>query len=189
MRKLVYYVGTTLDGYIAGPHEQVEFFPVSDQMTTWINERYPDTVPTHLRAPFGLSDAENQAFDTVVMGRGTYDPALTIGITSPYAHLRQYVVSNTLGDSDDPAVTVTTDPFELIRTLKKEPGLDIWLAGGGKLAGALLGEIDEMIIKRYPVVAGSGLSVFDGDFDPTVFHPTRSEHFDNGAVVTWFSRT
>lgn len=189
MRKLVYYVGTTLDGYIAGPDEQIEFFPVSETMAGWINERYPDTVPTHLRKPFGLTDAENQAFDTVVMGRATYDPALAIGITSPYAHLRQYVVSKTLGDSDDPAVTIATDPVELIHELKEESGLDIWLAGGGKLAGALLPEIDEMIIKRYPVVAGSGLSVFDGAFDPTLFHPTGSEQFDNGAVVTWFSRT
>lgn len=188
MRKLVYYVGTTLDGYIAGPDEQIEFFP-SAQMATWISAHMPDTVPSHLRESLGLTGTENERFDTVVMGRSTYQPGLDLGVTSPYAHLRQYVVSTSLGESDDPAITVSTDPVELIRTLKNESGMDIWLAGGGKLAGALLPEIDQLIVKRYPIVAGSGISVFDGAFDPTPFHPTESEQLEGGTTVTWFSRT
>ena len=38
------------------------------------------------------------------MGRGTYEPGLAVGIASPYPHLRQYVVSSTLGTIDDPGV-------------------------------------------------------------------------------------
>lgn len=123
------------------------------------------------------------------MGRGTYDPALEISITSPYAHLRQYVVSTTV-KVDDPDVHVEAgDPFELVRRLKAEDtGRGIWLCGGGKLAGALLPEIDEIILKSYPVVAGAGVPVFSGDFNPTLFTPTCREGFDNGAQVTWFTR-
>ena len=81
------------------------------------------------------------------------------------------------------------DPVELVRKLKAEDGLDIYLAGGGKLAGALLDEIDQLIVKSYPVVAGDGVPAFAGGFSPTLFTPTGRRSFDNGAYVTWYDRT
>ncbi|GAA5097425.1 dihydrofolate reductase family protein [Nocardia iowensis] len=189
MRKLVYFVGMSLDGYIAGPGGTIDFYPVSDEMGAWIAREYPETLPTHARPHFGLAvDAPNQKFDTFVMGRGTYDPALAIGVTSPFGHMRQYVVSSTLGRIDDPAVElVERDPVGLVRALKQEEGMDIWL-GGGKLAAALLGEIDELVIKSYPVVAGAGTPAFAGEFQPTLFTPTERKEFGNGSQVTWFTR-
>src|SRR4051794_34411466 len=56
---------------------------------------------------------------------------------SPYAHLRQYVVSATLPPGDDPE-GVADDPLGLARRLKQQPGSGVGLAGGGRLAGALL---------------------------------------------------
>ena len=56
-------------------------------------------------------------------------------MTSPFAHLRQFVVSSTLPDAEDPAVTIVrTDPRAVVRSLKEEEGQDIWLCGGGTLA-------------------------------------------------------
>jgi dihydrofolate reductase len=188
MRKLVYYIGTSLDGYIAGPQNQFDFFPLSDDMAAWINRDYPETVPTHVREHVGLVGADNAAFDTVVMGRGTYEPARSVGISSPYAHLRQFVVSTSIGSVEDDAVTLVTDPDAAVRDLKGEEGLDIWLAGGGVLAGSLLPLIDEIVVKRYPVVAGSGVPMISGAFEPTLFRPTRTEAFDGGATVTWLAR-
>lgn len=40
----------------------------------------------------------------------------------------------------DPGLTLT-------RGLKAEPGADIWLCGGAALAGQLLGEIDELVLR------------------------------------------
>ncbi|MEV4220750.1 dihydrofolate reductase family protein [Nonomuraea sp. NPDC049725] len=189
MRKLVYYIGVSLDGYIAGPGAEFDFYPVSDQMIAWINERYPETLPTHIRKLVGLENAPNQVFDTLVMGRGTYEPALEVPTTSPYSHLRQYVVSSTL-KIDDPTVTVETgDPVELVKRLKAEDtGMDVYLCGGGKLAAALLPEIDEIILKSYPVVAGAGVPMFSGAFRPTLFTPAQRKSFDNGTQVTWLTR-
>ncbi|GGR91800.1 MULTISPECIES: dihydrofolate reductase family protein [Streptomyces] len=192
MRKLVYYVAVTLDGRIAGPGGEYDFFPAGDEQQAtaysgWANTLYPETVPTAHRAAVGLGDAPNRHFDTVVMGLGAYRPALDAGITSPYAHLRQYVVSSTLAPDTDPAVTVVPgDPLGLVRALKREEGsgLDIWLCGGGKLAGALLPEIDELVIKNYPVVAGAGIPAFDGAFDPTVFEVAERTAFPNGVTLT-----
>ncbi|WP_405179169.1 dihydrofolate reductase family protein [Nocardia sp. NBC_01377] len=191
MRKLVYYVGVSLDGYIAGPGGEYDFYPLDAEIGAWTNTEYPEFVPTHLRGHVGMAvDQPNKRCDTVLMGRGTYEPALSAGVTGPYSHMKQYVVSGTLGRIDDPNVElVESDPLGLVRGLKKEEGLDIWLCGGGVLAGQLLTEIDELIIKSYPVVAGSGISAFSGTFDPTLFTPTRREEFGNGAQVTWFTRS
>ncbi|GAB2700686.1 dihydrofolate reductase family protein [Nocardia thraciensis] len=183
MRKLVYYVGVSLDGYIAGPAGEVEFYPVSEEMTAWMNERYPEVVPTHIRPHVGMAvDVPNKEWDTLIMGRGTYQPAIDAGIPSPYAHMKQYVVSSALDPVDDPNVEVVQgDPVELVRRLKREEGRDIWLCGGGKLASQLVDEIDELIIKSYPVIAGAGVPVLSGNFRPTLFRPTQRHEFDNGA--------
>lgn len=190
MRKLVYYVGVSLDGYIAGPADEVDFYPRSDEMRAWTVERYPEMVPTHIRPQVGIPvDEPGKQWDTVLMGRVTYEPGLSVGVTSPYAHLKQYVVSTTLGRIDDPAVElVSGDPVELVRRLKREEGKDIWLCGGGRLAGTLIDEIDELVLKSYPVIAGGGVSAITGTFRPTLFRPTQRREFDNGAQITWFSR-
>ncbi|MGW0866087.1 dihydrofolate reductase family protein [Streptomyces sp. NPDC002611] len=196
MRKLVYYIAVSLDGRIAGPGGEFDFFPQGDERqataySTWVNALYPETVPTACRAAAGVADAPHRRFDTVVIGLGTYRVSLDNGITSPYAHLRQYVVSSTLGPHTDPAVTVVPgDPLALVRDLKGEAGtgLDIWLCGGGRLAGALLPEIDELLIKTYPVVAGAGIPVFDGPFDPTVFDTAERTAFPNGVTLTRLTR-
>ncbi len=189
MRKLVYYVGASLDGYIAGPGGEFDFLPVSERITAWICDRYPETVPTHVRPALGIEDAPNKTFDTVVMGRGSYEPGLAAGVKSPFAHLRQFVVSTTIPDAEDPPVTIVrADPLGVVRSLKEEEGQDIWLCGGGTLAGELLPEIDELIIKRYPVVAGAGIPMIRGNFEPTPFTPTTTESLDDGASITWLKR-
>ncbi|MFC5833008.1 dihydrofolate reductase family protein [Nonomuraea insulae] len=188
MRKLVYYVATSIDGYIAGPNGEFDFYPMADDMTAQLNAEYPETVPTHIRAQVGL-DVPNKRFDTVLMGRSSYEPGLAVGATSPYAHLRQYVISTTIKSIDDPAVElVAGDPLGLVRRLKQEDGLDIYLCGGGNLAAQLLPEIDELVIKCYPVVAGAGIPAFHGVFAPTVFALTGTRTFSNGTVVMTYSR-
>jgi len=189
MRKLVYFVGTSLDGYIAGPGGEIDFYPTGDAFLSWIGSHYPETLPTHVRKAMGIDDNPNKHYDTLVMGLGTYQPALDYGIASPYAHVKQYIVSSSLTSIDDPAVTlVPGDPLGLVRSLKQQDGLDIWLAGGGKLAGAVLPEIDALVIKSYPVLAGTGVRMIDGDFLPSRFKPVAREQFENGAFVTWYER-
>ncbi|SDH92010.1 Dihydrofolate reductase [Sinosporangium album] len=196
MRKLVYYIGVTIDGRIAGPGGEFDFLPLGGDedegaaaYSAWMLEHYPETIPTHGRIPLGLTDAPNVHFDTVVMGLGTYRPALDAGITNPYAHLRQYVVSTTLGVGPDPEVTVVDgDPLTLVRSLKQEEGKDIWLCGGGKLAGTLMPEIDRLVVKSYPIVAGAGIPAIDGGFDPVHFTVTDRRLFGNGVTVTCSTR-
>ncbi|WNG44466.1 dihydrofolate reductase [Archangium minus] len=189
MRNLVYYISLSIDGFIAGPNDEVDFYPGSDEYMRWMKTDYPDALPTHMRRHFGIDNAPNRNFDTIVMGRRTYDPALKLGITSPYAHLRQYVFSRTL-EPQDPTVTIVKgDVVETVRALKREESaLDIYLAGGGELAGQLLDEIDRLVVKLYPVVAGAGRTAFGSRFSPTNFNLDNVKTFSGGNAVLYYSR-
>ncbi|HEY9311670.1 dihydrofolate reductase family protein [Williamsia sp.] len=189
MPKLVYYIGISIDGYIAGPDDEVDFYPISDDYMQWMLDEFGDALPGHIRAQAGIADAPLTKFDSIIMGRRTYDPALAENITSPYPHLDQYVVSRDLR-VDDPAITVIRNhPSDAVDMLKLEHSdLDIYLAGGGSLAGSLLPQIDRLVVKTYPVVAGAGRPAFDTNFNPTRFTFEDVRTFSGGNVVSTYSQ-
>lgn len=193
MRKLVYFVASTLDGFIADRDGGTDAFAQDAAYLRQLAALFPETFPTHARAALGI-DAPGTHFDTVVMGRGTYEPALRLGITSPYAHLRQVVFSRRLGPSTDPAVTITDDdPVAVVRRLKAErteeptntgtPGWDIWLCGGGDLAGQLITEIDELILKLNPIALGAGIPLFAAPSGMRRFALRESRPCEAGVVM------
>jgi dihydrofolate reductase len=181
MRKLTYYVASTVDGFIAGPGGEFDFFGLPDDLGAFLTTTYPELLPTAYRKVLGL-DGTSGRFDTVVMGRGTYEPALSAGITSPYAHLEQYVFSRTLKPGDDVHI-VADDPVTFVRELKHRPGGDIWLCGGGDLAGQLLPEVDELLIKLNPFLAGSGIPLAARAFDPRRLTLLEAKTFESGVVL------
>jgi len=181
-RELVYYVAVTLDGFIADPEGGFDAFLAEGDHAAVVFGEFADALPAHAHAALGI-EPPGSLFDTVVMGWNTLLPALEAGIASPYPHLRQIVASRAPREVD-PAVTLTADPLSLVRDLKREDGLDIWLCGGGTLAGALVPEIDRLVLKRNPLVFGSGIPLFAGA--PSAarrFTPTRTRAFDSGVVI------
>lgn len=189
MRSLTYYVAASVDGYIAGPDGQFDFFGFDGDLAAWIVEEYPETLPVHAREAMGIADLDNRRFDTVVMGRRTYQPALDAGIASPYPHLQQVVFSTTLAPGSNGVAVTGADPLARVRELKGSAGGGgIWLAGGGQLAAALRTEIDELVIKRNPIVLGAGIPLVAGSFAPQPFNRTSSQTFDTGVVVEFYRR-
>ncbi|MET9819696.1 dihydrofolate reductase family protein [Streptomyces sp. NPDC006355] len=189
MRKLTYFVAATLDGFIASPDASHRMFLEGQDHGAWVLNNLPETLPTSLRHQVpGLAERGNRRFDTVLMGRGTYERGVRDGTTSPYRHLRQYVVSTSLQSNPDPAVEVAPgDPLDFVRKLKKEDGLDIWLCGGGKLAAALRDEIDELVIKLNPVVIGSGIPLFDSAYSPQRYQTVSGQVFDSGVTIMTYA--
>ncbi|MEO7587061.1 MAG: dihydrofolate reductase family protein [Arachnia sp.] len=162
MRKLIYLVGVSADGFIAAADGSADGFPLDPEVLGRIFTEYPETCPAHLRAALAVT-GEARRFDTVVMGYRTHEPALQAGMTSAYPHLHQYVVTHRTDLPPDPQLTVVhDDPVALVRELKAQDGLDIWLCGGANLAGQLVDEIDEVHLKVYPVVFGSGVPLVTG---------------------------
>ncbi|MFD4771372.1 dihydrofolate reductase family protein [Streptomyces niveus] len=190
MRKLSYFIAVSIDGYIGDPTGEAEFFTrfVDEEFLAFLKDEYPETLPTPGRQPLGIDHLENKRFDTVIQGRRTYEVALDMGVTSPYAHMRQLVASRTL-TSPDPAVEIVSgDIAALVRELKREEGLGIYLCGGANLAAELFEEVDELVVKTYPLILGSGMPMFGTKYAQTEFALESNRTFGNGAVVRTYSR-
>lgn len=190
MRELVYYVAVSLDGYIAGPAGEFDAFVVEGDHMDRQNERFADAIPTDIAGALGIPQHDGM-FDTVLMGWNTYEVG---GLASPYRHLRQFVFSRSrtepVGAGEPVNLTITDeDPLELVRRLKREPGAAIWLCGGGELAAQLAPEIDRLVLKRQPVLFGSGIPLFG----PSAYAPNRLDEvettaFDSGVVISEYAR-
>jgi len=138
MRRIVCSVAMSLDGFIAGPGGEYDWIP---------NE--PDI-------DWGGFMAR---FDTVLMGRRSYEAALAVpGGALP--ELETFVFSTTLRADDHPEVTVVSDSIDgAIAELRQAPGKDIWLFGGGSLFRSLLerGHVDRIEVGLIPVLLGGGI--------------------------------
>ncbi|MFG3126488.1 dihydrofolate reductase family protein [Streptomyces tendae] len=192
MRKLTYFVACSIDGFIGGPDGDATFMVpfVDEEFFEFLKSEYPETLPTHGRRSLGIDDLPNKRFDTIVQGRASYDLALKEGVTSPYAHLREYVASRTLTESPDPNVEIiSTDLVGRVRELKAEDSaFDIYLCGGAAVAGELADEVDELVIKSYPVVLGTGMPMFASGFAVSEFVTDSVRTFGNGVVVRTYHR-
>ncbi|MEU2229596.1 MULTISPECIES: dihydrofolate reductase family protein [Streptomyces] len=191
MRKLTYYIACTIDGFIGDPEgDATSMFKYTEgSYMAWMGTEYPETIPTQGREMLGV-DGENKHFDTVVQGLGSYRLALDIGVTSPYGHLREFVATRSLSESPHPDVELIADDLVgRVRELKAEDGpLGIWLCGGSTIAGELIEEIDELVIKTYPQVYGTGMPMFGAGFEPRDFDLADVRAFDNGVLVRRYTR-
>jgi dihydrofolate reductase len=142
MRKLMYHVASTLDGFIAHEDHTVDGF---------LNEG--------LHADEYLASLQTD-YDTVIMGRKTYEFGLQFGVAHPYPWLKEkYVVSRNLKKPDEHVEVISANVAERVQELKNEAGKHIYLCGGATLATLLLNEklVDEMIVKLNPVLFASGV--------------------------------
>src|SRR3954469_6707671 len=138
-KRLRYQVAVSLDGFIAGPNGEYDWI-VSDPSID-----------------FG---ALYKQFDTVVVGRKTYEVMTAQGGHGAMQGLEVIVFSRSLPPATYPGVRIVNDdPREVVATLKKKPGRDIWLFGGGTLFRSLLdaGLVDRVEVAVMPVLIGSGI--------------------------------
>lgn len=190
MRELTYYVATSADGRIAAPDGDWSAFPTEGDHLDAIVADWSDTLPRHVLAALGRQ-ADGARFDTVLMGWETYAVGLPHGVTSPYPHLEQVVVSRRHGQDDVPAgVRVVDDPVTEVRRLKRQPGAGIWLCGGGALAASVADEIDRWVLKVNPVVMGEGIGVLHGGgYAPRDLRLTGCTPYRSGVVVLEYQRS
>jgi dihydrofolate reductase len=77
-RKLVYYVACTVDGFIAREDGSFDWALFHGEHFPDLIERFPETFPVHLRQALGVAQSARR-FDTVLMGRKTYEVGLRGG--------------------------------------------------------------------------------------------------------------
>lgn len=192
MRKLIYLIASTIDGFIAEADRSDptgKVFLLEGDHGPVLTAEYPEMVPGHWREAAGLAGVENKHFDTVLEGRVSYTMALAEGVENAYPHLHHVVFSTTLTEVPDPAIElVATDPVAKVRELKSQPGKDIWLCGGGGLAASLREEIDEIHLKLNPVAIGTGAPIFDGPFQIDRWAVESAQAFKSGVVLIKYVR-
>jgi dihydrofolate reductase len=138
-KRLRYQVAASLDGFIAGPKGEYD----------WI-----------VMDPAIHFDALYKEFDTVVMGRKTFEMMTAQGGTGAMPGMEVVVFSTTLPASTKPGVRIVNDNVAAeVAALKAKPGRDIWLFGGGSLFRSLLdaGLVDTVEIAVMPVLIGAGI--------------------------------
>lgn len=183
MRKLIYYVACSVDGFIAREDGSLADFAMDGEHFADLLNEFPETIPGHLREQLNVS-AANKHFDAVLMGRRTFEVGLELGVTNPYPHLEQYLVSESLDTSPDDNVNlITENPIAFVRELKSREGKDIWLCGGGALAASLLPEIDGMVLKVNPFLMGTGISLISSTLPKIKLEMQTRTIYSNGFML------
>lgn len=132
-RRVRYQVAASLDGFITD------------------RKGSPDWIVMDPDIDFNALFAQ---FDTFLIGRRTYEqmPAGSLGG-------KVVVFSRTLRQEDHPKVIIVNDHAkEIVEDLKRQPGKDIWLFGGGELFRSLLelGVVDTVELAIIPILLGGG---------------------------------
>ena len=163
MRRIRYSVATSLDGYIAGPRGEFD----------WI-----------LMDPDIDFAAIFEQFDTLLVGRRTFEMLIREG-RSETPGMKTLVFSRTLRPQDYPGTTIVAENADdIVAGLRREPGKDIWLYGGGSLFGSLLAAklVDTVEVAIIPVLLGGGVPLLPSPADQTKLKLTSHKIYKTGIV-------
>ena len=142
MRKVIFGGANTLDNYIAGKDDSVDWLRHSDEVND-IMARYWKTT------------------DTVILGRRTWEIAMKSS-TGGSKGIKSYVCSRTLKKIPGKKIELAPDAVSLVKRLKAEAGKDIIVMGGSLIGKSLFeaGLVDEFGVNIHPVLLGSGIPLF-----------------------------
>jgi dihydrofolate reductase len=171
MRKVILGLGISLDGYIARPDGAVDFLFMPKDYSM---------------GPFFAT------IDAALMGRKTYDVALKMGGGFGDSKMKSYVFSHSQPPGERSGVTfVNEPPKSFLEKLRKLPGKNIWLMGGGDLARDFLKDdlVDELYIGVVPVLIGEGIPLFPSGFPQREFTLLENKTFSKGLIALKYART
>lgn len=164
MAKIRYGVAMSLDGYIAGPNGEADWIviePEFDFVELWAQ------------------------FDTLLMGRLTYQAATARLGGASLGGKKVVVVSRTMPPANHPGIIVvselTQDFLQKLRTLSRK---DIWLFGGGQLFRTLLEmkQVDTVEVSLIPVLLGQGIRLLPAPAQQTTLKLSQHKVYPSGRV-------
>ena len=140
MTKILVYIASSLDGYIARENGDIDWLPEVTESGY---------------------DAFYKSVDTVIMGKTTYDQVLTFG-KYPYKDKKSFVFTRSTNQDKDENVEFLSDVEKFVKDGFHNAGENIWLVGGAQIIASFLkqGAVDEIIISVIPVLLGKGIPLF-----------------------------
>jgi dihydrofolate reductase len=165
--RIVAFIATSLDGYIAGPGGDLDWlFTDADHGY----ERFYASV------------------DRVIMGRRTYETVLGFGW--PYAGKRSFVFTHRPIAPRDDVVAVVGEPADVAPRIAEGAAGDLWLVGGGDLIGQFRRArlVDRYVLSVHPVLLGRGTPLFPGELPREQLELTAQQSWPNGLVQLTYER-
>ena len=171
-RKIIVYIATSADGYIARPNGDIE----------WLNRLPP--------VDYGIGKFY-RTIDTILWGRKTCDWALAYQKKSGSkesvfdTNVTNYVFSRKPPKKPISGVEFISEPVKAFaRRLRSKPGKHIWMMGGGELIASFLdaGEIDEFDIHVIPVFIGKGIPLIAPRHRDIQLRLLASRKYSDGVV-------
>ncbi len=182
MRKIILYMFTTLDGFVAGPNGEFDDYEPSREEHEFANSLFAAT-------------------DGVVFGRKTYEgfveywdalnladasvPKAEIEFAKIFAAMKRVVFSRTLKTVPENTVLIQSEYAKQVNALKQQPGRDLLLICGPELIATLVehGLIDEYRIMVKPSALGRGTALFGGIGEKLRLKLMSTHVFESGTVM------
>lgn len=172
-RKIILYIATSLDGYIAKPNDDLSFL----------------SIVVHEGEDYGYSEFIGSV-DTVILGRRTYDWVMDQVSEFPHADKKAYVITRTPRPAIGNTTFYTGDLRSLVLKLKSEDGKNIFIDGGAEIVNLLLKHnlIDELIISIIPILVGGGTKLFNDGRPEIKLQLINTKQFEKGLVQLHYKR-
>ncbi|HTR97188.1 MAG TPA: dihydrofolate reductase family protein [Candidatus Acidoferrales bacterium] len=166
LRRVRLFLATSLDGYIAGPGDTLDWLFTDDG--------------------YGYDEFIEQ-IDTLAMGRRTFETVVALG-EWPYEGKQAWVWTRR-GGADTPRARFTAQPpGEWLAERMREEGRDIWIVGGSELIRGFLDAylVDEIAVAIHPVVLGGGVPLVPAGTRRHALRLTGHRAYPSGLVMNTY---
>jgi len=172
MRKIIVYIATSADGFIARKDGGID----------WLDRPRP-------KGNYGMTEFW-KSIDTIVMGRKTYD--LTVKFVENgrasadmFRGIKHYVFSRKPPKKVLPGFEFVKEPIkQFAQKLRTQKGKDIMMMGGGGMIASFLdaGEIDQFSLSVIPVFIGEGIPLIAPRHRTVPLKLLATKKFPDGVV-------
>jgi dihydrofolate reductase len=171
--KVVLYIATSLDGYIARDNGDIDWLSI-------------------VQTP-GEDYGYNQfikSVDTVIMGRKTYEKVVSFGIGFPHRNKSCYVLTRSGRTGDENVEFYSGDVESLIQDIRRKRDGNIFVDGGAEIIHEFMLKdlIDVFVISVVPVLLGSGIRLFREGWKEKKLALRDSRSFPSGLVQSTYER-
>jgi dihydrofolate reductase len=168
-RRIIVYIATSADGYIARPDGSVD----------WLNRPMP-------KGQYGMN-AFVKSIDTILWGRKTLGDAGSRGGHGGFGKgVTNYAFSRQPPAKDPSGLTYVREPIPAFASrLRSQPGKDVWMMGGAGIIASFLdaGEIDAFMIHIVPVFIGEGIPLVAPARRSNELSLRETKAFEDGVVL------
>jgi dihydrofolate reductase len=184
MRKVIYSMSMSLDGFVAGPNGEIDWAAPDEELHRFHNQQTRE---------LGAHLCGRRLYEAMVLWEtADQDPDLAeplLEFARIWQNLPKIVFSNTLEKVEGNTRLATGEVAEEVAKLKEQPGKDVAVGGAGLAAGlAELGLIDEYRPFVSPVVLGAGTPFFPPLDEPIDLELVETRTFGSRVVYLRYRR-